>query len=165
MEDIKETVTEQLQKMHRLMHRSSCGGRKKGHNPHRGQGRVLKILAKNADITQKELASMLDMSKQSLAEVLGKLEKNDLITRVPAEADKRVLIIQLTDEGKKIAEELGKKRDNILLMLDCLDEDELKVFSNFLTRIMTHSKELFPIEEKHQRKCHRHTTNDEKERD
>ena len=165
MENIKETVTEQLQKMHRLMHRSSCRGRKKGHNPHRGQGRVLKLLAKNADITQKELASLLDMSKQSLAEVLGKLEKNDLITRAPDEADKRVLIIRLTEEGKNIAEELGKKRDNILLMLDCLEEAELKIFSNYLERIMLHSKELFPFDEKDQQKCQQHNSDDEKERD
>ena len=56
-------------------------------DPHRGQGRVLAILAENPEISQKKLSFLLDMRNQSLSELLAKLEKAGLITRVPSEEE------------------------------------------------------------------------------
>jgi DNA-binding MarR family transcriptional regulator len=58
-------------------------------NPHGGQGRVMAILKMQPEIGQKELGYLLDMSKQSLAELLGKLEKSGYITRTQSEQDHR----------------------------------------------------------------------------
>lgn len=145
MKNIKEIVTEQLQQLHRLVHRSSCQGREKVYTPYRGQGRILKLLEMKSDITQRELAYLLDMSKQSLAEILRKLEKDDLITRRPSETDKRLLRIELTEEGEKMAHRVKKKHHTIPLELDALNEDELKVFSGYLERIMLQTEAVISL--------------------
>jgi DNA-binding MarR family transcriptional regulator len=76
---LTEEVSEQLRQLQMLMHRAvmqkfaQSGG---FHNPHRGQGRVLAALKIKPEISQKELTYLLNMSRQSLAELLSKLEKN-----------------------------------------------------------------------------------------
>ena len=77
MSEIKTTVTEQLEQLQMLMHRASFHnfmGNGMARNPLRGQGRVLAILKMKPEISQRELTYLLNMSKQSLAELLAKLE-------------------------------------------------------------------------------------------
>ncbi len=64
------------------------------------QGMILRILSVKPKISQKELFGMLDISKQSLSETLAKLEKEELIIRMPSEEDKRLQIIEITKKGK-----------------------------------------------------------------
>ena len=109
-DEIKGTVTGQLGQLQTLMHRmafhSYMGQGKAAHNPYRGQGRVLAALKGKPEISQKELTGLLDMSKQSLAELLAKLEKSGFIAREPSEDDKRSVTIRLLEKGKKAAEEM-----------------------------------------------------------
>jgi DNA-binding MarR family transcriptional regulator len=147
MSAIKITIMEQLQQLQMLMHRASfhsfMGG--KAHNPHRGQGRVLAILKMKPEISQRELTYLLDMSKQSLAELLSKLEKSGYVTREQSEEDKRVMTIKLTEDGMKAA--AGGVDDETLetaKILDGLNDDELAVFSDCLNRIIKRYEEQFP---------------------
>ena len=92
MSEIKTIITEQLQQLQMLMHRTSFHsfmGAGKAHNPHRGQGRVLAILKMKPEISQRDLTYLLGMSKQSIAQLLDKLEKSGYITREPSEEDKK----------------------------------------------------------------------------
>ena len=82
MNEVKRLILEQLQQLQSLMHRTLFrgywgGGRSS--NPYRGQGRVLAILKMKPEISQKELTYLLNMSKQSLAELLAKLERSGYI--------------------------------------------------------------------------------------
>jgi DNA-binding MarR family transcriptional regulator len=71
---------------------------------HRGQGRILALLKLKPDISQKELASILDIRAQSLGELLAKLEKAGYVSRTPNEADHRVMDLHLTEAGRSAAE-------------------------------------------------------------
>lgn len=147
MSELKITITEQLQQLQMLMHRTSlqhfmAGGRM--HNPHRGQGRVLAILKMKPEISQKELTYLLNMSKQSLAELLSKLEKNGYITREPSEDDKRVMTIKLTEEGMKAADDVDDSTFETTEIFDCLNDEELITFSEYLGRIIKRYEEQFP---------------------
>ena len=73
MNEIKDTINGQLQQLQMLMHRTMFNHFGKMHNPHRGQGRVLAILKLKPVISQKELTYLLNMSKQSVAELITKL--------------------------------------------------------------------------------------------
>ncbi|TBL68273.1 MarR family winged helix-turn-helix transcriptional regulator [Paenibacillus thalictri] len=107
------------------------------HNPHRGQGRVLSMLKMKPEMSQKELSYLLDMSKQSLAELLGKLEKNGFIEREPSEEDRRVSNIKLTEKGAEAAGEMNDEQPSGLeQVFDCLNEDELKHLSEYLQRMI-----------------------------
>lgn len=155
MNEIKTTIAEQLRQLQMLMHRTSFHpfmGGSKVHNPHRGQGRVLAILRMKPEISQRELTYLLDMSKQSLAELLVKLEKSGYITREPSQEDKRVMNIKLTEAGMKATENIDDDRPAIEKILDCLNDEELASFSEHLDRIIKRYQQLFPDEDFEQRR-------------
>lgn len=105
-------------------------------NPERGQGRVLSLLKLKPEITQKELAFLLDMRKQSLGELLSKLEKKGLITRTQSESDKRVLVVKLTDAGTQAADKIEDKQTDKDQIFGCLSEEEQKNLSDYLSKII-----------------------------
>jgi DNA-binding MarR family transcriptional regulator len=155
MSEIKMTIAEQLQQLQMLMHRTSFHsfvGDGRVHSPHRGQGRVLALLKMKPEISQRELTYLLGMSKQSLAELLVKLERNGYITREPAQEDKRVMRVKLTEEGMKATEDIYDDRLETEKILDCLSDEELVTFSEYLDRIIKRYEELFPHEDFEQRR-------------
>lgn len=154
MDEIKATIAEQLQQLQMLMHRASfqgfLGGRAR--NPLRGQGRVLAILKLTPEIGQKELTYLLNMSKQSLAELLAKLEKSGYITRTPSETDRRAMTVRLTEAGKSAAGDVDDGAPETPRILDCLNAAELVAFSEYLGRIIGRYEELFPGEDFEERR-------------
>jgi DNA-binding MarR family transcriptional regulator len=144
---LTEEVSEQLRQLQMLMHRAvmqkfaQSGG---FHNPHRGQGRVLAALKIKPEISQKELTYLLNMSRQSLAELLAKLEKNGYITREPSKTDRRVSTIKLTEEGAKAAENLKDNTTDMEILLDSFSEEELETFHDLLGRLIANFEEKFP---------------------
>ena len=153
MSDIKATITEQLQQLQMLMHRAYFhdffGG---AHNPHRGQGRVLAILKLKPEISQKELTYLLNMSKQSLAELLAKLEKSGYVTREQSEDDPRSKIIKLTEEGARTAEDMDDAVSDTGKILECLTDEELNNLSGYLARIIKRYEEQFPDDDYEERR-------------
>jgi len=139
MSDIEEEVLGRLARLQRLLHRQQARrGRFAGRrgNPRRGQGRVLSALALKPQTSQRELMYLLDMSKQGLAELLGKLETDGLVTREPSEQDRRVLLVRLTEAGRAAAEELAVPDDPEAGFLDALTADELRTLNGFLARLI-----------------------------
>lgn len=152
MNEFKIIINEQLQQLQMLMHRCAFSNFRKMHNPHRGQGRVLAILKLKPIISQKELTYLLNMSKQSVAELIAKLEKSGYITREPSEDDKRIMTIKLTEEGAKATDDTDDNSTETLKILDCLNEEELANFSEYLSRIIKQYEEQFPDEDFEQRR-------------
>ena len=152
MSEIKNTVNGQLQQLQMLMHRTMFYHYGKAYNPHRGQGRVLAILKMKPAISQKELTHLLNMSKQSVAELLAKLEKGGYIIRKQSEDDKRVMTIQLTEKGEKAVGDTEDSGMDALKVLDCLNEEELSAFSDYLERIIKQYEKQFPDEDFEQRR-------------
>lgn len=132
-----EDIFDLFMRFNTLMHRYGHHIRRESGpfgDPRHGQGRVLSLLRIQPEISQKELAYLLDMRPQSLGELLGKLEKNGLITRTLSETDRRVMIVKLTPEGEKAAEPAETNVwDDIF---SCLDEDEKEQMSTYLKRLI-----------------------------
>lgn len=104
-------------------------------NPYRGQGRVLSILKMKPEITQKELAYLLDMRNQSLGELLTKLEKSEYITREPSEADRRVMNVKLTEAGAEAAEQSKDNQTDYNKIFDVLKDEEKANLHDYMHRI------------------------------
>ena len=108
-------------------------------NAESGQGRVLLLLSRSEKISQKELLLMLDCRPQSLAEILKKLEFQGLIERFPSEADRRVLDIRLTDEGRGLAEAISERtrseRNPLEKSFEVLTEEEKLNMYTYLKKI------------------------------
>lgn len=150
MSNTKEIVYERLIKLQHLLHRQQMqrfGGMRGSRNPRRGQGRVLSILKMKPEISQKELTYLLDMSKQALAELLAKLEKNGYIAREPSAEDRRVSNVKITPEGLEAAESMSEDPQDMASLLDCLNEEELEAFGVYLARILESFEEKFMSKE------------------
>lgn len=95
-------------------------------NLHRGQGRLLHKLAEADGITQKELATRLNITPATLTRMVQNMEKNGLISRRTSESDNRKILIHLTDEGLKTREELHKRLiiDDSKIFQDFTDQDK-----------------------------------------
>lgn len=94
-----------------------------------GQGKILNILSSVEQINQKELQERLEIQAGSLSEILGKLEKNEWITREKSEEDKRLAIIKITEKGKEalqLIEEEHKNQKDVFSVLDEEEEQKLK---------------------------------------
>lgn len=98
----------------------------------RGQGRVLAMLKIQPEISTKDLSYLLGIKVASLNELLNKLEKGGYIVRKPSQADKRVMIIHLTEKGKT---EQQADTDH-LGIFDCLNEIEQQAFGEYLDRVI-----------------------------
>lgn len=150
MSELNNTVTRQMQQLQTLMHRMAFHGftadGKTALNPYRGQGKVLTVLLERPEISQKELSGLLDMSKQSLAELLGKMEKSGYIERRPSRQDKRRVAISLLPDGRKVAEEMNGSDLAVMHIFDCLDREELERLSASLDRVIRECTEYFPGE-------------------
>jgi DNA-binding MarR family transcriptional regulator len=152
MNEIITTINEQLQQLQMLMHRTMFSHFGKMHNPHRGQGRVLALLKMKPEISQKELTYLLNMSKQAVAELIAKLEKSGYITREPSEADRRVMTVKLTEEGAKAGTNVDDNAFETAKIFECLNDDELAAFSDYLGRVIKRYEEQFPDEDFEQRR-------------
>lgn len=101
-------------------------------DPTRGQGRVLAMLKMQSEISTKDLSYLLGIRIQSLNELLSKLEKGGYITRIPSEADKRIMLVQLTEKGRHEQQPRLDFGD----IFNCLSDEEQTVFSEYLDRVI-----------------------------
>lgn len=88
---------------------------------------------KNEGISQEELASRVHVNESTITRNLDKLEKKGLITRTP---EKRKKIIQVTSEGRKIAQKVldyDEKWDDIIRKN--LTDEEFQDFKKSLIKI------------------------------
>lgn len=96
-----------------------------------GQGRILFILNQKDGISTKELSEILNIKVSSLNETLNKLIKKGYLKKETSPTDKRVLLIYLTEEGRKIKPPQPKDLD----IFDCLNEDEKENLDKYLDLI------------------------------
>jgi len=128
-------LMEKFFKIGRLMHQSHHRKSKHCSESCRGQGRVLSILKRNPEITQKELSALLDIRSQSLGELLVRLERDGCIIRVPSETDRRVLHITLTEQGMKAAGQAEENKERSAELFDCLSKEEKEYLEQVLNRL------------------------------
>lgn len=87
-----EDLAESLEQAGRLL--SHCLGKR------RGQGRILRILCQQEQISQKELQEILHIQPGSMSEIAAKLESKGMIIRGRDDTDKRKILLSITDEGR-----------------------------------------------------------------
>ena len=113
------------------------------------QSRILIILYEHEAMTQKVLTEFLGIKPGSASEILAKLERAGLITRIHSKNDHRTMEISLTDEGKKLAKEaVLRRRKRHEQMFECLTEDEQKNLFLLLEKLGADWKERFSFSDR-----------------
>ena len=97
----------------------------------KGQGRLIIFLKRKDKLSTKELSEILNVSVTSLNETLNKLEQQNFIRKVPSEQDKRVLLVELTEEGRA----LEFKNHEDIDIFDALSDGEKENLNEYLNRL------------------------------
>lgn len=104
---------------------------------------LLNILRANDGMNQQSLARVLDKDKTTIARLVSKMEKNNLLLRVHSRDDKRANNIYITNYGKEVLLELGpitKQVQNAFVKK--ISKTELEVFYGVLSKISNEIVEL-----------------------
>lgn len=103
---------------------------------------ILSLLGENDGVSQQDLATRLMMKPQSLSDHLRKMEQRGLITKENSEDDKRVMLVSLTELGRKefsVADEkIAEYGDEFLRVFN---ENEKETLRDLLKRMIAGNKE------------------------
>ena len=109
----------------------------KNRSANQTQGKVLKILYRKGQLSQKEVQEILDVKSGSISEIITKLEKRELVTRVQDSSDKRRVLLTLTDKGRLDVEEFSRKyQDSVMQCFEVLDEQEKREYRRILRKLL-----------------------------
>ena len=101
------------------------------------QGRILRILTANDGISQHTLQEMIGIKPGSLSEVLIKLEKSGCIVRKTDKQDKRCQNVYITDEGRRVFEEIHRANEaESVHYFDALNAKDKKALLNLLEKLV-----------------------------
>lgn len=100
------------------------------------QAAVLAIIAAQAPITQRDIASQLGINESAVTAMTGRLQKMGLLKRLRDSADARAWRLELTAEGRATLKRLEKpfKRVNQTLE-EALSVQEIAQLADCLARI------------------------------
>ncbi len=104
---------------------------------HKSQHRLLMVLSRmEKNISQRDLAEILNITPAAVAVTLKKMEKMGLVNRMVAEQDNRYNQVVLTDKGKKIVKESRKIFQYVdEKMFAGFSQEELDAFEGYLNRV------------------------------
>lgn len=98
---------------------------------------ALYYLGLDSNISQKDLALKMSVKDSSIARLLDRMERDNLVRREKSIEDRRITNVFLTDKGKDMREELlpeGEKFSNLLL--NGISEEELQIFDDVLCKMV-----------------------------
>lgn len=88
---------------------------------------ILSMLEHHGDLTMSHLADLLGVSYSNATGVIDRVEERGLVERVRDTADRRVVIVRLTDEGRDRLSDIQLLKEDLLLkVLERLDVNELR---------------------------------------
>ena len=114
-----------------------------------GRDRALRILSDSGTITQKAFADKMNIRPSSASDILTKMESEGLITRACHDGDKRNINITITEEGRKINEEVSvKQQEAVKQMMLSLTAEELTTLETLMNKLLSDWDYKFGEEEK-----------------
>ncbi len=104
--------------------------------PPHGHGRILKNLVLHGEMTQSELAEVLQIRPQSLTVAMQKLEEQGYVLRTRDCKNRRKILVSVTEEGRKHSAQLETERERTAkTLLSALSEEEKKLMYELLLRV------------------------------
>lgn len=91
---------------------------------------------RNEFISQRELSKLMNFQESSATRLIERMEREDFITKVPSELDKRVTFVKLTKSGENLFNSLlpyGDEFNNDLI--EGIDADDLDTFERVLEQM------------------------------
>jgi DNA-binding MarR family transcriptional regulator len=96
------------------------------------QGHALRLL--HSPRPMGELARLMHCDNSNITGIIDRLEERELVQRLPAEGDRRVKLIALTDEGERIRERLSRAMAQPPEALEALPLSDQRTLRDILRR-------------------------------
>jgi DNA-binding MarR family transcriptional regulator len=97
-----------------------------------------------------ELARIMDLSSGAMTNRLDQLEKSGLVRRLPDPDDRRGVLVEPTDKGRKLWEKaIAVQARKEALVASALNEDEKTQLNDLLRRMMLVLERIAPDPKKH----------------
>lgn len=120
--------------LHHVFHMIYLKNRNSGQQT---QGKVLKILYRKGTVSQKEVQDFLDVKPGTISEIITKLEKKGLLTRIQDINDRRKVLLSLTEKGRMDVEAFNQNyQNNVMSYFNILTEGEKNEFTRILNKIL-----------------------------
>jgi MarR family transcriptional regulator, organic hydroperoxide resistance regulator len=102
-----------------------------------GQMRLLFLLSKHGPSPVSRVAEWLGVGLPTASGIVDRVERHGLVTRQHRSDDRRVVECTLTDPGRRLIEEIGGMRREMLRQtLDVLTDAELADFTRLIATIV-----------------------------
>lgn len=111
---------------------------------YRSQHRILMLLGGHPDLSQAEIAELLDISPAAVAVSLKKLEKAGFIVRQSHKEDNRINHVAVTEKGKETIEiSIACFREMESAVLKDFTPEEMEVLEQCFRRIIQNGEEYY----------------------
>lgn len=115
----------------RFLHKHSEGGKV-------SQLRVLRVLRRHPEMTQRQLLDHMAIQQSTLSELLKKMEDLALIQRSPCPQDRRQVVLKLTESGREQMEQMeARELSRNVQYLQVLSWEERQTLLDLLTKLDT----------------------------
>lgn len=108
------------------------------------QYQIMCVLHQRGQCSSTDLAEVFMVVKSSITAIINRLVDRGYVERTPAEEDRRVIVLSLTEEGRTVLEHADKKvQDIVASYLIHFSETEVEAFIGAyekLARLMTEGK-------------------------
>ncbi len=108
------------------------------HKPEgRGFGHILELLIPGEGVSQQWIANQAGIRAQSVSEAILAMEKRGFVRREPSEADRRVMLIYITEEGKVYRQKAAEERSRrARTFFSCLTQEEKEELFRILEKLI-----------------------------
>jgi DNA-binding MarR family transcriptional regulator len=94
------------------------------------------LVDKQVEIIMSNIADYINVSMSTANGIVERLVKNGYLTRERSDSDRRIVVVRLTEKGKKLIDELKSKLfEYIKLIYDALNEEERTLLFKIFTKI------------------------------
>ncbi|MDD2493760.1 MAG: MarR family transcriptional regulator [Tissierellia bacterium] len=97
------------------------------------QWTALYYVGKYENISQKELANLMNLKPSSVARLIDRMEKEEYLTRHRSLEDKRVFNLKLTNKGNNLREEMNPEAKKLSeIIRHGISDEHIAIFKNVL---------------------------------
>jgi DNA-binding MarR family transcriptional regulator len=132
--DSVELVEEQAQEL--MRHLDVLVGNKVQDDLSFGQYKVMALIHAHGSVSVGNLGRMVGSAQSTTSEMIARLTKSNLVAKVRGPYDGRVVMVELTDQGRQLMRRRRKiVRDAYQQLFDKLDEEERRKFVDAIRTI------------------------------
>jgi DNA-binding MarR family transcriptional regulator len=108
-----------------------------------GRFHVLRVIIESQPVSMGEIHEELHMANSTVTVIVDYLHEAGLVKRKRDTEDRRVVLLEITDEGRKIMESLLKKRQDFMkkALLDM--QDSAEELAQLLEKLLNKVEEIY----------------------